>query len=41
MDDLHTLAAEGGSKVVWVDQRLEKSLALPEEMRARLLQPIN
>jgi hypothetical protein len=24
-----------------VDQRLEKSCALPEEMRARLLQPIN
>jgi acyl-CoA thioester hydrolase len=41
VDDLHTLAAEGGSKVVWIDQRLEKSLALPEEMRARLLQPIN
>lgn len=40
VDDLYTLAAEGGSKVVWVDQRLEKSLALPEEMRARLLQPM-
>jgi acyl-CoA thioester hydrolase len=40
MDDFNTLAAEGGAKVVWVDQRLEKSIALPEDIRARLLQPV-
>lgn len=38
VDDAETLAAEGGAKVVWVDQRLEKSVALPEEMRKRLHQ---
>jgi len=25
--------------VVWVDQQVEKSLPLPEEMRGRLIQP--
>ena len=39
VDDPAVLMAEGGSKVVWVDQRIEKSLALPEAMRARLLSP--
>ena len=39
VDDPAVLMAEGGSKVVWVDQRIEKSVALPEEMRARLLSP--
>ncbi len=39
-DDAAVLAAEGGSKVVWVDQRVEKSLALPNEMRERLLLPV-
>jgi acyl-CoA thioester hydrolase len=38
-DDLETVMAEGGSKVVWVDQRVEKSVVLPEEMRQRLLIP--
>ena len=38
-DDPETLMAEGGSKVVWVDQRIEKSVPLPEQMRARLLTP--
>jgi acyl-CoA thioester hydrolase len=36
MNDPVTIAAEGGAKVVWVDQRLEKSVALPEELRERL-----
>ena len=40
VDDLATLASEGGAKVVWVDQQLEKSLALPEEIRARLMVPV-
>lgn len=40
VDDAGTLAAEGGSKVVWVDQRLEKSLPLPEAMRQRMLHPV-
>ncbi len=35
-DDPLTMIAEGGSKVVWVDQRQEKSVLLPEDMRARL-----
>ena len=39
VDDPATLAAEGGAKVVWVDQRLEKSVPLPEAMRTRLQQP--
>lgn len=38
-DNLEALMAEGGSKVVWVDQRIEKSVPLPEQMRARLLTP--
>jgi acyl-CoA thioester hydrolase len=40
VDDLATLAAEGGAKVVWVDQRLEKSKPLPEDMRIKLSQPL-
>ena len=35
-DDPDTVMAEGGSKVVWVDQRIEKSVPLPEAMRALL-----
>ena len=38
VDDAATLSAEGGAKVVWVDQRLEKSVLLPEEIRKRLQQ---
>jgi len=37
VDDPTTLMAEGGSKVVWVDQRIEKSVPLPDEMRALLV----
>ena len=37
VDEPNTLMAEGGSKVVWVDQRIEKSVALPDEMRALLV----
>lgn len=40
VDDPVALAAEGGAKVVWVDQRLEKSLPLPELMRERMLLPV-
>lgn len=40
VDDPSILMAEGGAKVVWVDQRIEKSVALPEAMRDRLLQPV-
>ena len=40
VDEPSVIVAEGGSKVVWVDQRIEKSLALPEEMRERLVQPL-
>ncbi|MFM8468220.1 MAG: acyl-CoA thioesterase [Oxalobacteraceae bacterium] len=40
VDDPSVVIAEGGSKVVWVDQRIEKSVPLPEEMRARLRRPI-
>ena len=36
VDEPDTLMAEGGSKVVWVDQRIEKSVALPDEMRVLL-----
>ncbi len=39
VDSPEVLAAEGGSKVVWVDQRVEKSSPLPPEMRERLLKP--
>jgi len=41
VDAVDTLVAEGGAKVVWVDQRLEKSVALPEAMRERLLIPVS
>lgn len=37
VDEPDTLMAEGGSKVVWVDQRLEKSVPLPDEMRSLLI----
>ncbi len=40
IDDPAVLIAEGGAKVVWVDQRIEKSAPLPEAMRARLKQPV-
>ncbi len=40
VDSPEVLAAEGGSKVVWVDQRVEKSAPLPPEMRERLLKPL-
>jgi len=39
VDAPDVLFAEGGAKVVWVDQRVEKSLPLPEDMRGRLLEP--
>ena len=39
-DDPGTVMAEGGSKVVWVDQRVEKSVALPEETKVLILQPL-
>ena len=39
VDDIATLAAEGGAKVVWVDQRIEKSIPMPEQIRARVMQP--
>lgn len=39
VDDAATLVAEGGSKVVWVDQQVEKSVALPPEMRELLIRP--
>jgi hypothetical protein len=41
IDAPDVLYAEGGAKVVWVDQKVEKSLPLPlpEEMRGRLLEP--
>ncbi len=40
VDTPDIVAAEGGSKVVWVDQRIEKSQPLPESMRARLITPV-
>ena len=40
IDDLSTLAAEGGAKVVWVDQQVEKSIPMPEDIRLRLLPPL-
>ncbi len=39
IDAPEMLYAEGGAKVVWVDQRVEKSLPLPEPMRERLVKP--
>ncbi len=35
-DDPETVMAEGGSKVVWVDQRVEKAVPLPEQIKAQL-----
>jgi acyl-CoA thioester hydrolase len=40
IDSPDVVAAEGGSKVVWVDQRVEKSVPLPDAMRERLRVPI-
>lgn len=40
VDDPSVVMAEGGAKVVWVDQRVEKSVPLPEAMKSRLLQPV-
>lgn len=40
VDSPAIVAAEGGSKVVWVDQRVEKSSPLPAEMRELLLRPL-
>ncbi len=37
VDDPATISAEGGAKVVWVDQRVEKSVPLPDAMREKLL----
>lgn len=37
LDDPEPVYAEGGAKVVWVDQRVEKSIPLPEAVRVRLL----
>lgn len=37
LDDPDALYAEGGAKVVWVDQRVEKSMPLPDDIRALLL----
>lgn len=37
LDDPERLYAEGGAKVVWVDQRVEKSVPLPDAIRERLL----
>ncbi len=35
-DDPETVMAEGGSKVVWVDQRVEKAVPLPDQIKAQL-----
>jgi acyl-CoA thioester hydrolase len=37
IDEPELLYAEGGAKVVWVDQRVEKSTPLPPSVRAALL----
>jgi len=39
VDEPDVVVAEGGAKVVWVDQRIEKSQPLPEEIRERLQRP--
>lgn len=36
-DDPGTLYASGGATVVWTDFRAQKSVALPDDVRARLL----
>lgn len=36
IDDPERVFARGGAKVVWVDQRVEKSVPLPEQVRERL-----
>ena len=33
------LAAEGGAKIVWIDYAKAKSLAIPDDVRARLMRP--
>jgi acyl-CoA thioester hydrolase len=35
-DDLAVVMASGGAKVVWIDYRREKSVVLPDALRARL-----
>lgn len=37
VDDLRTLCAEGGAKVVWVDFALEKAVPLPGWLREKLV----
>ena len=37
VDDPLAVMAEGGAKVVWVDQQIERSAPLPPEMRKRLM----
>jgi acyl-CoA thioester hydrolase len=36
VDDPSILMAEGGAKVVWVDQRVEKAVPLPESIKVQL-----
>jgi acyl-CoA thioester hydrolase len=36
IDAPEVLYAEGGAKVVWVDQRVEKSMPLPQQVREAL-----
>ncbi len=40
VDAPEVISAEGGSKVVWVDQRIEKSQPLPDDMRIKLVTPV-
>jgi acyl-CoA thioester hydrolase len=39
VDDMQTIAAQGGAKIVWVNFRLEKSTPLSDEVRRRLAIP--
>jgi acyl-CoA thioester hydrolase len=41
LDQPDILAAKGGGKVVWADLQTEKSVPLPEAVRALLAQPIS
>ncbi len=38
-DDMETIAAQGGAKIVWVNFQLEKSTPLSDEIRRRLAGP--
>jgi acyl-CoA thioester hydrolase len=40
LDDMETLAAQGGAKIVWVNFLLEKSSPLSDEIRHRLQRPV-